>query len=90
MADNKDNSISTTEARNQFSRLINRAAFGKERILLTRRGEELVALVPAEDLRLIEALEERMDLDDAKASLAEAAREGTVSWEKVQREAGLL
>jgi prevent-host-death family protein len=40
-------SISTVEARNKFSNIINRVAFGKERLVLTRRGEELVALIPA-------------------------------------------
>lgn len=39
-----------TEARAQFSELINRVGFGKERIVLTRHGKPLVALVPAETL----------------------------------------
>ncbi len=40
-----------TEARSQFSELINRVGFGKERIVLTRHGKPLVALVPAEMLQ---------------------------------------
>lgn len=39
-----------TEARSQFSELINRVGYGKERIVLTRHGKALVALVPAEEL----------------------------------------
>lgn len=39
-----------TEARSQFSELVNRVGFGKERIVLTRHGRPLVALVPAEML----------------------------------------
>ncbi len=39
-----------TEARAQLSELINRVGFGKERIVLTRHGKPLVALVPAETL----------------------------------------
>ncbi|MDQ2784261.1 MAG: type II toxin-antitoxin system Phd/YefM family antitoxin, partial [Chloroflexota bacterium] len=31
--------LSTAEARDQFSDVINRAAYGKERIVLTRRGK---------------------------------------------------
>ena len=42
--------IPVTEARAQFSELVNRVGFGKERIVLTRHGKPLVALVPAEDL----------------------------------------
>ncbi len=42
--------IPVTEARAQFSELINRVGFGKERIVLTRHGKPLVALIPAEAL----------------------------------------
>lgn len=39
-----------TEARAKFSELINRVGYGGERIVLTRHGKPLVALVPAGDL----------------------------------------
>ena len=39
-----------TEARAQLSDLINRVGYGGERIVLTRHGKPLVALVPAADL----------------------------------------
>ena len=42
--------IPVTEARAKFSELINRVGYGGERIVLTRHGTPLVALVPAEDL----------------------------------------
>ena len=45
-----DEEIPVTEARSQFSDLVNRVGFGKERIVLTRHGKPLVALVPAETL----------------------------------------
>jgi len=81
--------VSTVEARKQISEIINRAAFGKERMILTRRGKELVAVVPIEDIKLLEALEDRMDLEEARASLLEAKKKGTVSWEKIKKELGL-
>ncbi len=79
-------SISTVEARNQFVEVINRAAFGKERVILTRRGKEVVAVVPIEDVRLLEQLEDRLDLEEARAALAEARSEGTVPWESIKAE----
>ena len=45
-----DVEIPVTEARAQFSELVNRVGYGKERIVLTRHGRPLVALVPASDL----------------------------------------
>ena len=45
-----DVEIPVTEARARFSELVNRVGFGKERVILTRHGKPLVALVPAEAL----------------------------------------
>ena len=42
--------MTTVEARENFSELINQAAYGKQRVVLTRRGKELVAIVPLSDL----------------------------------------
>lgn len=81
--------VTTVDARKQISEIINRAAFGKERITLTRRGKEIAALVPIEDMKLLEALEDRIDLEEARAALSESKKKGTVSWEKMRRELGL-
>jgi len=78
--------VSTVEARDQLSTIINRAAFGKERVVLTRRGKELAAVVPIEDVKLLEDLEDRLDLEAAREALKE---EGTIPWEKVKAELGL-
>jgi prevent-host-death family protein len=81
--------VNTVNARAQFSEIINRAAFGKERVTLTRRGKEIVAVVPIEDVKLLEELEDRIDLDDARAALLESKKKGTVSWEKIKKELGI-
>jgi prevent-host-death family protein len=64
--------MDATSARDEFADLLNRAAYGKERVILTRRGRELAAVVPIEDVRLLEELEARLELRDARAALAEA------------------
>ncbi len=81
--------IPTVKARDEFSDLVNRVAYGKERVVLTRRGKPLAAVVPLEDVELLERLEDRIDLDEARAALAEARDDGTVSWEKIKAEIGL-
>ena len=43
-------------ARSQFSEIVNRTAFGGERVVVTRRGKPLAALVPIDDLALLEEL----------------------------------
>lgn len=81
--------VSTAEARDHFSELLNRTAFGKERIVVTRRGKNLIALIPLEDLALLEELEDRIDLEEARKALEEAEKEGTEAWEDVKAELGL-
>jgi prevent-host-death family protein len=81
--------MSTVQARDQFSELINRAAFGQERIVLTRRGKALVAVVPIADLQVLEQLEDRLELEEARSALAESQNGDTVAWEKIKIELGL-
>jgi prevent-host-death family protein len=81
--------VTTVAARAQFSEIVNRAAFGKERVTLTRRGKEIVAVVPIEDMKLLEALEDKIDLEEARAALAGATKKGTISWEKLKSELGI-
>jgi len=83
--------FSTAEARGKLALIIQKAAVEKERIILTRRGKELAALVPIEDMRFLEELEDRLDLEEARAALAEAQAnpERPISWEKLKTELGL-
>lgn len=82
-------SISTADARDQFSEVINRAAYGKERIILTRRGKALVAVVPIEDVELLRELEDYYDAKEADEALEDARLHGTIPWEQVKSELGL-
>jgi len=82
-------SVSTREARENFSDVVNRAAYGKERVILTRRGKPVVAVVPIADIELLEALDDKLDLKDALAALKEAEEKGTIPIEDLKRELGL-
>lgn len=76
--------LSTGQARDQFSEVVNRAAFGKERVVLTRHGKALAAVVPIEDVQLLQELEDHLDLEAAQAALADARAHGTTAWEKIK------
>lgn len=83
--------FSTSEARGQLSVILNRAAFGKERVVLTRHGKPLAAVVPVEDLGLLEELEDRLDVEEAQRIEAEAraAGEKPVPLEEVKLQLNL-
>jgi PHD/YefM family antitoxin component YafN of YafNO toxin-antitoxin module len=81
--------IDSSVARDSMSDTLNRVSYSKERIVIRRHGKDIAALVPMEDLRFLEALEDRLDLEEARAALAEAEETGTVSWEKVKEDLGI-
>ena len=87
----REGTLSTGAARDKFAEVLNRAAFGKERVILTRRGNPLVAVVPIEDVELLEELEDRADAEAARAALAAWRAEGSpsVSLDEVLAENGL-
>ncbi len=75
--------------REGFADAINRAAFGNERVLLRRRGRAVAAVIPIDDLRLLEALEDRVDLIDARTALAQANKKGAQSFDAMLKDLGL-
>lgn len=85
--------VTTKEARDQLAELVNRAAYGKEHIVLTRRGKGIAALIPLEDLvaleKMLRKLEDEADLEAANKARDEARRKGTIPWVKVKEELGL-
>lgn len=61
--------IPVTQARAELADLINRVVYGGERVVVTRHGKPLVALVSAADLERLDALD----------SLDESAEEPVVT-----------
>ncbi|MEO8511789.1 MAG: type II toxin-antitoxin system Phd/YefM family antitoxin [Chloroflexota bacterium] len=73
-----------SEARETFSTTVNRVAFGGERVVLTRHGRRVAAVVSIEDLELIEALEDARDLDDVRAALADPGNRDRIKWDDLK------
>jgi prevent-host-death family protein len=84
--------LNVSKAREEFPDVVNRAAYGKERTIVSRRGKDLAAIIPMEDLSLLERLEQeeqdRRDLADARAALKEAEEKGTTPLRNLIRELG--
>ena len=50
-------SVTLTELKRHLGEIVNRAAYGGERIVLLSRGKEHAAIIGLEDLRRLEELE---------------------------------
>jgi prevent-host-death family protein len=64
--------ISTADARKNFADIVNKVAYGKESIVLTRRGQEIAALIPMDELELLQQIEDYIDIEDAKKALEDS------------------
>lgn len=81
--------ISTAEARRNMADVVNRAAYGGERFVVTRHGRELAAIVPLDDANLLERVRRFLEDREWEAALREVTEAGTVPWEEARRELGL-
>lgn len=83
--------VSSEQVRDGLGELINRVAYGGERVMVTRRGKKIVGIVSAEEMELLEvvldAIEDEIDIPLIKERIAEIERGEGVPWEQVK---GLL
>lgn len=78
-------SMSAADARENLAEVINRVAYGDERIVLTRHGKALVAMVPLDDLEALDRFQDYLDAQLADEAWEEYQREGGIPIEEVER-----
>jgi len=81
--------VKMSHARQTLPEIVNRVAFGGERVVINRSGKEVAAVISIEDLAVLRMLEDREDLKAARAAIAEVKKKGTVKWSKLKEEVGL-
>lgn len=79
--------VSTADARKKFADIVNKVAYGKESIVLTRRGQEIAALISMEELGLLQQIEDYIDIEDANKALADPGN--NISAQKMWSQLGI-
>jgi len=86
----EDTNITTTinaaRIRETLGETLNRVGYGHERVIIEKHGRPVAALISMEDFRLLQALEDHLDVDAAREALAET---GTVALKDVKGRLGL-
>jgi prevent-host-death family protein len=77
------------EARENFSEVISKAAYGSQRVVVTKNGRDSVAIVPISDLELLAEFERIIDVMEAEEALAEGREKGTTSLKKLKKDLGI-
>lgn len=81
--------VPVSKARNEMKDLVNRVAYGKERIYLTSHDKKMVAIVPIEDVEALEAMEASEDIRIAEERIKRSKKEGTYTSEELKTRLGL-
>ncbi len=81
--------MTVDELRGQLDAVIARVVKDWERVVLTSCGEQLVAIIPAEELRWIEEFEDRRDAELAAEAREEAKGQPTISLAELAKDLGL-
>ena len=79
--------LNASQARAGFAEAVNRANLAGERTIIRRHGKDVAAVVSMEDLKTLEVLEDRLDLEEARQIMKKPGR--LIPWEKVKLELGL-
>lgn len=79
--------IPASKAREKLADILNDVAIRGDRVILHRHGKDIAAVISTDDLALLEMLEDRYDVESARAEL-EASSE-RVSWNALRQQLGL-
>ncbi len=63
--------MSASVARERFADIVNRAEYRGERVIVRRHNRDVAAVIPIEDLELLQRVEDQMDIKDALKALKE-------------------
>jgi prevent-host-death family protein len=77
--------IEATAARSGLSDLLSQVQYGFERVIIERRGRDAAALISMADLRLLELLEDTVDIEAARQALENPKNKVRVPLDEVKK-----
>ncbi len=63
--------VSLSHVRTKIGKIVGRAAYGNERIVIENHGQDIAAVISIQDLRLFEELEDRLLSMEASRRLSD-------------------
>lgn len=81
------NRLPASKARERFAEILNEVSVRGDRVVLERHGKSVAAVISVADLELLEALEDKYDIDSAREALAESGRR--IPWKELKQRLGL-
>ncbi|OQY04771.1 MAG: hypothetical protein B6I25_06515 [Planctomycetales bacterium 4572_13] len=79
-------SLGVTKLREDISDIVNRVRYTGERITIEKQGKAACVIVSLDDLKLLEAIEDAIDIEAAEESIK---RNDFVDWDIAKKKLGL-
>ena len=80
--------MGVSDARGHLSEVVDRTRYTHERVVLTKRGRDVGAIISIDDLKLLEMLEDQLDIKAARQTLEESQGE-RISYDEIREKLGL-
>lgn len=80
--------IGVSDARDHLSDVVDRVRYAADRVVLTKRGRDVGAIISIDDLKLLELLEDQLDVRAARKALEESQGE-RIPYADVRNDLGL-
>ncbi|HXN85997.1 MAG TPA: type II toxin-antitoxin system Phd/YefM family antitoxin [Candidatus Binataceae bacterium] len=82
-----DEDISIADLRASLGDLVTRVSYNHDRVVITKHGKPVAAIISASDMEKFEELEDWNDIQAAEASERETERTGgPIPWRTIKRE----
>jgi len=79
--------LTTSTARSQFADIVSRAEYAGEYTIIHRRKKPVAAVIPISDLKLLQRLEDEIDITDARKAMKEKGK--NIPWAQIKKELNL-
>lgn len=80
--------MGVSDARDHLSEVVDRTRYTQDRVVLTKRGRDVGAIISIDDLKLLEMLEDQLDIKEARQALQES-QGARISYDEVRKKLGL-
>jgi PHD/YefM family antitoxin component YafN of YafNO toxin-antitoxin module len=79
--------LSVTDLKKEFRQATGKVEHGQVRLVIERNNKAAFALIPIEDLELLQRVEDLIDAQAAEASMKDPRR--SIPWEELKAKLGL-
>jgi prevent-host-death family protein len=80
--------LTITQARDSLADVVGRAHYAGERTVISRNGHPVAAIVSTEDLALLEAIENEIDVAEVRKALNDPANARRIARDEVRARLG--